>query len=81
MSLLGKSAQRSSQMMDALGVDVETSTMRGDVEPGEDQEIVLRCAACNEGDTCDKWLADPARLHKNAPDYCRNKALFDHLTP
>jgi hypothetical protein len=76
---LRKPAERSSAMMDALGVDLETWIMRGVVSPDEDQDIVLRCATCDEGQACDQLLAQPLAIAGQVPAYCRNKPLFDQL--
>ena len=75
---LTKPAERSSAMIEALGVDLEAWIMRGVVEPDEDSNIVLRCAACDEADACDELLSE-ARGISEAPAYCRNKPLFDQL--
>ena len=75
---LTKPAERSSAMIEALGIDLEAWIMRGVVEPDEDSNIVLRCAACDEADACDELLSEVPCISE-APVYCRNKPLFDQL--
>ena len=38
----------------------------------------MRCLSCRNADACEQWLADIPEAHE-APDYCRNKALFTRL--
>lgn len=76
-SILKRSERQSGAMMDALGVDLETAVMRGQVSPDEREAITLRCATCAEKDDCDRRLRAPLDA---APDYCRNIDLFGQLT-
>ncbi len=38
----------------------------------------MRCLSCRSADACEQWLAS-ATDPEEAPDYCRNKALFSRL--
>ena len=77
--IVRNAAKRSSAMMDALGIDLETWVMRDAVGPDIDDEVASRCAACHQIEDCESWIAGTDAAI-NAPDYCRNRALFDQLT-
>lgn len=43
------------------------------------RRAVERCGQCAQTDACQHWLdSNPTADH--APDYCRNRDLFDRLT-
>ena len=78
-ALLNRAERRSTAMMDILGVDPEVAMMRGQIPPEELRNIALRCASCENGDDCERWMDNPAVEHEQAPSYCRNKELFERL--
>jgi len=60
------------QMAEKLGADVKGQG------PQVYREAVVRCAQCVHPTECKSYLAQEAGL-KEAPDYCRNKALLEGL--
>ncbi len=90
---LNKTLRRHADLVDrmagALGVDLEESVMRGDLNPDALPDMVLRCSACANPEQCEDWLArnprfsDTAGFQTSGPDttpyYCRNAEVFDDL--
>ncbi len=65
------------RMADTLGIDLETEMMTGKLSPESYQARVVACSGCDKAETCEAFL-DAAGGHADAaPDYCRNKAVFD----
>lgn len=60
------------QMAEKLGADVKGQG------PQVYREAVVRCAQCVHPTECKSYLEQEAGL-KEAPDYCRNKALLEGL--
>ena len=66
-------------MARARGQDLEEEIMRGKMTMSELEDAVLRCTSCTSPDTCRDWLSKQAGPVPEAPDYCRNAALFRAL--
>ncbi|MCV6585087.1 MAG: DUF6455 family protein [Marinibacterium sp.] len=66
------------RMANTLGIDLEESAMRGDLDIEEIGDAVLRCTGCTNPDHCGQWLNENPTAD-NAVGYCRNTALFERL--
>ncbi len=60
------------------GVNLSQAVVEGWLRRSELAHLIERCAACNKGDACNRWLATsgPAR---QMPDFCPNKAEIEAL--
>ena len=65
------------RMADALGRDLETEMMAGELTPEAYREKVLRCVGCREADACEALLDGSGGHLDAAPAYCRNRADLD----
>lgn len=79
-NLLQAARDRTGRMMSLLGHDPEELRMRAIITERERQAIAERCLGCACTDECEAWMADSHADHAAAPEYCRNKFLFDVLT-
>ena len=66
-------------MASTLGVDLEEKIMRGRLTYGQLDDAVLACTGCTQPCACEQWLGAQAETAPDAPDYCRNAALFENL--
>ena len=64
------------RMATARGLDLEEEMLRGALSIPDLDDAVLRCTGCSAPCACEAWLDQPT---PDAPDYCRNGALFDAL--
>ena len=67
------------QMAETLGVDLQESALRGDVDIDEISEAVLKCTACASPEACQGWQEDHKDGAAQTPDYCRNSEMFQRL--
>lgn len=86
-SQLKKHADLFTRMGDAVGVDLQEKAIKGHLRFDEIAEAVIRCTHCGQPGACQTWLkahqnppvaAAPASVD-HAPNYCRNRDLFDFL--
>lgn len=66
-------------MAEVQGLDLEEQMLRGALSFTDLEDAVLRCTGCAAPDRCAHWLAERKGTRAEAPDYCRNHALFDDL--
>ena len=67
-------------MAKAVGADLHDAAMVNAFAPETYRQIVLKCTGCAEVEACKSWTRSQSATADAAPDYCRNKALFDTLT-
>ncbi|MDP3264329.1 MAG: DUF6455 family protein [Tabrizicola sp.] len=60
------------------GVDLSQAVVEGWLRRSELARIIDRCAACTEGDACDRWLATSGRANQ-MPEFCPNKPEIESL--
>ncbi|NIY96262.1 hypothetical protein HC022_08370 [Salipiger sp. HF18] len=66
-------------MATTLGLDLEEQMMRGRLSLSQLEDAVLNCTGCTQPCACEQWLGAQAETAPDAPDYCRNAALFENL--
>lgn len=66
-------------MANALGLDLDETTMQGRLAPEDLSDAVLRCTGCAKPDDCQTWLNEQVTTQDTPPSYCRNQRLFDEL--
>ena len=77
---LKKHADLVDRMATALGVDLEESILRGQIEIDDLSDAVLSCTACSAPEHCAGWLdSKGSEQASSTPEYCRNKALLQRL--
>lgn len=76
-----KHATLVARMADTLDIDLATEMMTGRVTPENYRSFVLSCTACREAGSCEEWLEASGGSAAEAPGYCRNKRMFETLTP
>jgi len=68
------------RMADMLGLDLETEMQAGRLTPEQFDDTVKHCVGCLEAGECQKLLNNSEQGDDaGAPDYCRNKSLFDAI--
>ena len=67
------------RMADVLGVDLQEASMRGRFDETENVHAMNRCAGCEGGADCPRWLEAHRGGASRAPAYCRNATLFATL--
>ncbi len=72
-------AQLVDRMADTLGLDLEESILRGQMQIDDLSDAVLRCTGCTQPGACQHWLAETPRPQATPPGYCRNSDLFADL--
>ncbi len=78
-TLMDRHADLVGRMTKTLDIDLVEATQRGQLPEEALRSVVYACAGCNKTGDCVDWLDDHADGAGTAPDYCRNKALFDRL--
>ncbi|WP_372573872.1 DUF6455 family protein [Ruegeria jejuensis] len=78
--VLKRHASLVDRMARTVGVDLEESALRGDLEFNEIADAVIACTGCTNPNHCEAWLAanDSA---ESTPGYCRNTELLKRLMP
>jgi len=66
------------RMAGTLGVDLDEAELRGQITPGERNDMTLACTKCSDPGGCDQWLGENAKADR-APAYCRNADLLAAL--
>ncbi len=77
---IDKHAKLKDRMTDTLGIDTVEELQRGQMSEMEFVRSVQRCQSCSDAEDCASWLDAHADGTNQAPDFCRNQALFDRLT-
>jgi hypothetical protein len=62
------------------GVNLPQAVVEGWLSRKELADLVLRCASCGRGESCDSWLAAPD-AKAAMPGFCPNKPGIDALSP
>jgi hypothetical protein len=78
-SKLKKHADLMDRTATALGVDLEEAVLRGELDPQDIPEAVLRCAACTDPDHCASLTRADNTVLEDIPSYCRNKNTLAQL--
>ncbi len=74
---MARSADLANGMADRRDLDLAERILRNPDTAGvELSRMIMRCAGCSDQDGCEKLQACSSHLDA-APDYCRNKTLFD----
>ncbi len=78
---ISKGAQLVSGMAERLDVSVaDCAGSAPELQSRNFASMVMRCAGCSQQDQCTRLQAANETLAE-APDYCRNKDLFDRFKP
>lgn len=67
------------KMAHALDVDLGQALLEGRLRRFPYDDLVARCSHCTHADSCERWLESHMAGAAAAPDYCRNRAVFEHL--
>lgn len=67
------------RMSGTLGLDLEETMMQGRMQIDTLGDAVLSCTGCTRTQDCMHWMEDNATGAETAPDYCRNRDLFDRI--
>ncbi len=78
-AVLDRHAKLVGRMTGTLGIDLVEAAQRGDIAEQDIRSVVFVCTGCTRTGDCVHWLDTHAEGAETAPDYCRNKALFDRL--
>jgi len=76
---LRKHADLVDRMSQTLGLDLEESIMRGQLQIETLGDAVLSCSGCANPGACSRWLTAQEGVANDTPDYCRNGDVFDAL--
>jgi len=68
------------RMATTVGVDLDEAELRGQITPGERNDMTLSCTKCTDPGGCDQWLGENAKAD-SAPSYCRNADILAALRP
>lgn len=66
-------------MAEHLRLDLGDAMMRGTLSPETYRSAVLRCTHCDDVADCAN-RRESAQTLDEAPEYCRNRGLFDALS-
>jgi hypothetical protein len=71
---------RHADLFDAMTAKLGVRDRMHDLQdtPSVYRRANMRCLSCNSADVCDEWLKTSSNPQK-APEFCRNKALFQRL--
>ena len=72
-------SQRVQDMADRLNVDLAHAVLSGKLRRFPYEDVVARCSRCAAQEACNAWLKAASGTTSHAPDYCRNKHLFEGL--
>ena len=75
---LSGASERVGAMAERVGAVPEADTAAAMELARNYRGAVLRCSACTDTQACAEWQNTHAHAD-TAPDYCRNKAMFDGL--
>lgn len=82
MGLFNRIDQRANvmgRMAETLDVDITEAFARHADTVRAYRQAVMRCTFCPHDNACTAWM--DAHAHAEAaPDYCRNKDIFDSVT-
>lgn len=78
-AVLDRHARLVGRMTKTLGIDLVEAAQRGEIAQENLRSVVFACTGCTRAGECAHWLDSHAEGAEAAPDYCRNKALFDRL--
>jgi hypothetical protein len=67
------------KMAHALDVDLGQALLEGRLRRFPYDDLVARCSHCAQTEDCERWLDAHMAGSTEAPDYCRNRAVFEHL--
>jgi len=67
------------RMARTLGIDLEEKIMEGELSIETLSDAVLSCTGCSDPASCEHWVASQEEEVEEAPDLCRNRALFKLL--
>lgn len=67
------------RMSETLGLDLEETIMKGQMQVDTLGDAVLRCTGCAQPESCVHWLDEQSATTDQPPGYCRNSDLFDLL--
>jgi hypothetical protein len=60
------------------GVNLPRAVIEGWLQRSELEQLIARCAACNEGGRCESWLTGSATAD-GMPGFCPNKSGIEAL--
>jgi hypothetical protein len=78
ISELGSRSDRMFAMANAMGREMSSTLLGGDISPEEVRRGTVRCLLCRHSDRCAELIGASARLDA-APPYCRNQDFLDGL--
>lgn len=60
------------------GVNLPRAVVEGWLQRGELEELISRCVACGQGETCESWLVRSGAAGA-MPEFCPNKPGIEAL--
>lgn len=67
------------RMAQAVGVDLEEATLKGQITPDALCDMVLSCTGCSNPTGCGHWLDAHSDGADATPSMCRNADIFQRL--
>lgn len=77
---LRRHARLFTDMAEANGVDLEEAVLRGQLDPDDIADGVLKCTGCENPGDCEAALA-AGKVTDGPPSYCKNGGMLSALKP
>lgn len=62
-----------------VGVNLTTEMAEGRLTRAEYADMMVRCSACDNAETCVRWMAEGGRGDTDPPAYCLNHERIEAL--
>jgi len=72
-------SNRVQRMARTLDVDLGQAVLDGRLTWFPYPDMVARCGLCKGAKDCERWMDGHASGATEAPDYCRNRGIFEAL--
>jgi hypothetical protein len=62
-----------------VGTDLGEAVHEGHLTEADHAAVITRCRGANCLQLCVDWLADKGNSRGQSPEFCANRAVFEHL--